>query len=54
MLKIGSFDLNTFTELLSKIADSGRTLIHRNFIPGARQRPKFHPKFHQNKNLYST
>ncbi len=34
MLKIGSFDLNTFTEPLSKIADDGRTLFHRNFIPG--------------------
>ncbi len=34
MLKIDSFDLNTFTESLSKIADAGRTLIHRNFIPG--------------------
>ncbi len=34
MLKIGSFDLNTFTEPLSKIADDGRILFHRNFIPG--------------------
>ncbi len=53
MFKIASFGLNTFTEPLSKIADDGRTLFHRNFIPGARQRPKFHPKFYQNKDLYS-